>query len=144
MINDAWGFSPSEIFWMNNNYYYWIRLTMIWRIMQIGEGVISWGKITTLRDIPISDDMKGESNFNYTRDQGMCYLPLSITPAKFFIFPQMIWKGIQQFYIIHSKYFQVLWNILTSIDVKFLSSFVCSSGANSGYEGMSVSLADIP
>ena len=50
-----------------------MRLTMIWRGMQIGEGVISWDKITTLQDICISDNMKAQSNFNYTRDQGKSY-----------------------------------------------------------------------
>ena len=63
---------------------------MIWRIMQIGEGVISWGKITTLWDICISDNMKAESNFNYTRDKGMCYLHLLVAPAKFYVFLQII------------------------------------------------------
>ena len=37
-------FKNGEIFWMNNKaIYYWMRLSRIWRILQISEGIIHLG-----------------------------------------------------------------------------------------------------
>ena len=72
-------------------------LTVIWSSMQIEEGVISWGKMTALQDICISDHMKAESNFNYNTDQVQKVLCAFVdnTGQILQMFLHIIWKQIQ-------------------------------------------------